>query len=249
MPFMDISCFVWLVWNSIEIRVKLYCTMQYVQHRLEMTSFSHDGIFGQALWGWGAMPHCPPPFLLYLPRFFELQCPLSSPSHKDYGDIQLPVLKSIAPLPLSWYPEAESKEKHGVWDPMPELTIPYLISTTESTPTHLPLATLCQSRPSPYARVDFTVSPSQGLKIWTLFCMYWCIHGGNSELEETHLFLSRCIRLLLSLTLLISYSFFSLCSWCSPFLHIVCFPLIFSTQSNVLSTEETCTVRMKLKTF
>jgi hypothetical protein len=30
--------------------------------------------------------------------------------------------------------EAESKEKHGVWDPMPELTM----STPESTPTHLP---------------------------------------------------------------------------------------------------------------
>ncbi len=42
--------------------------------------------------------------------------------------------------------EAESKEKHGVWDPMPELTMyPHLMSTLESTPTHLPLATLYQS--------------------------------------------------------------------------------------------------------
>jgi hypothetical protein len=32
----------------------------------------------------------------------------------------------------------ESKEKHGVWEPMPELTI-------TSTPTHT--VSLCQSRP------------------------------------------------------------------------------------------------------
>jgi hypothetical protein len=41
-------------------------------------------------------------------------------------------------------PEAESKEKHGVWDLMPE-----------STSTHLPWEALCQSRPEPCARVDF----------------------------------------------------------------------------------------------
>jgi hypothetical protein len=29
---------------------------------------------------------------------------------------------------LIWYAEAVFKEKHGVWDPMPELTITYLIS-------------------------------------------------------------------------------------------------------------------------
>jgi hypothetical protein len=29
------------------------------------------------------------------------------------------------------------------------------MSTPESTPTHLPWATLCQSRPQPYARVDY----------------------------------------------------------------------------------------------
>ena len=27
------------------------------------------------------------------------------------------------PEPSGYYSEAESKEKHGVWDPMPELTI------------------------------------------------------------------------------------------------------------------------------
>jgi hypothetical protein len=51
--------------------------------------------------------------------------------------------------------EQESKEKHGVWDPMPELTItlPYVHSRVNSTPTHLtrdplPESTLilCQSR-------------------------------------------------------------------------------------------------------
>ncbi len=40
--------------------------------------------------------------------------------------------------------EAEFKEKHGVWDPMPEFII---TSTPESTPTQ------------PYARVDF-IPPS-----------------------------------------------------------------------------------------
>ncbi len=36
-------------------------------------------------------------------------------------------------------PEAESKEKHGVWNPLPKLTItsPYVHSRV-STPTHLP---------------------------------------------------------------------------------------------------------------
>jgi hypothetical protein len=48
-----------------------------------------------------------------------------------------------------WRPEAGSKEKYGVWDPMPELTItsPY-VHFTESHPTHLLMdigATLCQS--------------------------------------------------------------------------------------------------------
>jgi hypothetical protein len=41
---------------------------------------------------------------------------------------------------------AKSKEKHDVWDPMPDLTITSPMSTPESTPTHLPWATLCQSR-------------------------------------------------------------------------------------------------------
>jgi hypothetical protein len=56
--------------------------------------------------------------------------------------------------------EAESKEKHGVLDPMPDFTRamvywtlcrillePHLMSTPGSTPTHLPWATLCQSQP------------------------------------------------------------------------------------------------------
>ncbi len=45
---------------------------------------------------------------------------------------------------------AESKEKHGVRDPMPELTIssPY-VYTPESAATHLPYR-------QPYARIDYT---------------------------------------------------------------------------------------------
>ncbi len=52
---------------------------------------------------------------------------------------------------ITW---AESKEKHGVWDPMPELTITSLYAAPESTPTHLPWETLCQSRLYPPVR-DF----------------------------------------------------------------------------------------------
>jgi hypothetical protein len=56
--------------------------------------------------------------------------------------------------------ETVFKEKHGVWYPMPEMT--HLMSTPEPTPTHGPWATLCQSRPQPYARVDFI--PQSGTK-------------------------------------------------------------------------------------
>jgi hypothetical protein len=50
------------------------------------------------------------------------------------------------------------------------LVLPHLTST----PTHLPWATLCQSRPQPYARVDLnpipesTLSPNKGLSIFFL---------------------------------------------------------------------------------
>ncbi len=53
--------------------------------------------------------------------------------------------------------EAESKEKHGLCDPMPELTITSLMSTPESTPTHL-----LWGNPMP----ESTLSPRQGLCIW-----------------------------------------------------------------------------------
>jgi hypothetical protein len=46
--------------------------------------------------------------------------------------------------------EAESKEKHGVWDPMPELIT---TSTPESTPTQ------------PYARVDFIPRQAETLDL------------------------------------------------------------------------------------
>jgi hypothetical protein len=63
--------------------------------------------------------------------------------------------------------EAESKEKHVVWDPMPELTItsPYVHSRVDSN-------TFSMSIGQPYAKVDlnplaeWTLSPSQGLWIW-----------------------------------------------------------------------------------
>ncbi len=52
-------------------------------------------------------------------------------------------------MPLS-PPEAEFKEKHGVWDPIPELTItfPYVDSSTCTMGNPMPESTLtlCQSR-------------------------------------------------------------------------------------------------------
>jgi hypothetical protein len=59
-------------------------------------------------------------------------------------------------------PEAESKEKHGVWDPMPELTItsPYVHSRVDynaftmdiGNPMPESTLTLCQSRLYPLVR-------------------------------------------------------------------------------------------------
>ncbi len=43
--------------------------------------------------------------------------------------------------------EAESKEKHGVWDPMPELTIPSTLCPLQSRFQHI-------YHGQPYARVD-----------------------------------------------------------------------------------------------
>jgi hypothetical protein len=65
------------------------------------------------------------------------------------------------------YSEAESKEKHGVWDPLPELTItsPYVHSRVDSNtftmgnPMSKSTLTLCQS---------LLLSPSQRLWIWPL---------------------------------------------------------------------------------
>jgi hypothetical protein len=62
------------------------------------------------------------------------------------------------PAVLGFLPEAESKEKHGVWDPMPELTItsPYVHSRVDSN-TFIGQPYICQSRLYP---------PSRGLWIW-----------------------------------------------------------------------------------
>jgi hypothetical protein len=57
---------------------------------------------------------------------------------------------------LSVFSEAESKEKHGVWDPMPELTTtsPYVHSRVDSNTFTLDNP-ICQSRPLPCTIVDF----------------------------------------------------------------------------------------------
>jgi hypothetical protein len=64
-------------------------------------------------------------------------------------------------------PEAESKEKHGFWDPMPELTI-------NSHYVYIQRRLKQIYHGQPYARVDLnpmpesTLSPGQGLRIWPL---------------------------------------------------------------------------------
>jgi hypothetical protein len=62
-------------------------------------------------------------------------------------------------LRLVCYTEAESKEKHRVWDPMPELTItsPYVHSIVDSN-------TFTMGNPMP----ESTLSPRQGFWIWPL---------------------------------------------------------------------------------
>ncbi len=86
-------------------------------------------------------------------------------------------------------PEAESKEKHGVWDPMPVLTIttsPYVHCRVQSTlPTHLPWAwvTLCQSL---YLNLmpESILFPSQGLGIWPLVeALLFCRQGTDTRIK------------------------------------------------------------------
>jgi hypothetical protein len=67
------------------------------------------------------------------------------------------------PNPYIHNTKAESQEKHGVWDPMPELTIttsPYVHSRVDSN-------TFTMGNPMPGS----TLSPSQGLRIWPLRSM------------------------------------------------------------------------------
>jgi hypothetical protein len=63
--------------------------------------------------------------------------------------------------------ETVFKKKHGVWDPMPELTITSPYVDLQSRLQHM-------YQGQPYGRVDIdpmsesTLSPSQGLRIWPL---------------------------------------------------------------------------------
>jgi hypothetical protein len=81
--------------------------------------------------------------------------------------------------------EAESKEKHGTWNPMPELTItsPY-VHTPGSTPTHLhgqpgmpeSTFTLCRSRLyPPISDFEFglcTQEPKQTCRSNSIFILW-----------------------------------------------------------------------------
>ncbi len=97
----------------------------------------------------------------------NLACHASPPPPSQPRDSHDP---SIIPMLLT--SEAESKDKHGVWDSMPELIItsPYVHSRIDSNTFTVPWATLCQSRL--YCRVrDFGFG---------LYC--------NSTFEHTLLF-------------------------------------------------------------
>ncbi len=60
--------------------------------------------------------------------------------------------------------EAESKEKHGVWDPVPELTITSTLCTLQSRPQHINMGNpMAESTLIP--RSESTFSP-QGFWIW-----------------------------------------------------------------------------------
>jgi hypothetical protein len=89
-------------------------------------------------------------------------------------------------------PEAESKEKHDEWDPMPEL----IITSPYHMPTGQPYVRVVLK---PYARVDLhpmpesTLAPSQGLWIWPQdrSCAHSKPDPGKAEKvsrrqEETH---------------------------------------------------------------
>jgi hypothetical protein len=57
-------------------------------------------------------------------------------------------------------PEAESKEKDGVWDPMPELTI-----TSPNVPSRIHSNTFTMGIGQPYARVDLNPVPESTLTL------------------------------------------------------------------------------------
>jgi hypothetical protein len=67
-------------------------------------------------------------------------------------------------------PETVFKEKHGVWGPMPELTITSPYADSRAAATHLPWAwaTLFEIRPYTCARLYFTPPhpPRKGLRLW-----------------------------------------------------------------------------------
>ena len=83
------------------------------------------------------------------------------------------------------YTEAEFKEKHGVWDPMPELTItsPYVHSRVDSNtftmgnPMLESSLTLCQSRLYP---------PSQRLWMWSLVLFHRDVNSFLCSICENH---------------------------------------------------------------
>jgi hypothetical protein len=83
--------------------------------------------------------------------------------------------------------EAESKEKHGVWDPMPKLTItsPYVDSRVDSntftmgSPMPESTFTLCQSRP-------FTPVKDFGFGLWGGLTLIWDRSGQVVAILKTH---------------------------------------------------------------
>jgi hypothetical protein len=120
---------------------------------------------------------------------------------------------------------------------MPELTItsPHLMSTPESNPTYLPYASLCQSRPYPYAIVDF-IPPVRD----SVFGLRSLTENGNNKFDVScnSLFLILCglrPRVFFTYFLMVErYSYIDICTsyvLVPPVLHT---PIFNRTQGTVI---------------
>ncbi len=113
---------------------------------------------------------------------------------------------------LGWCPEAESREKHGGWDPIPEVTFtsPYFHSRVDSNTFFMG-----NSKPESTSTLYMpksTLSPIQGLWIWPQIMVtlsyYSCVAGTGlqrflSNIPKWKLYLKDCYAKYLLIYLLV----------------------------------------------